>query len=119
MALIRPLPRLAVLLCVLSALGLAACGQKAERRGGTLTEPTVAAMVNDKPIYVDDVLAEAVAQGVIKEGEDLDPASPAFYQITEDLIETRLFAIEAEARALAKEPDVRHRLDVARERILA
>jgi peptidyl-prolyl cis-trans isomerase C len=119
MGLIRPRPRLSLLLCALGVLALASCGQKAERRGGALTEPTVAAMVNDKPIYVDDVLAEAVAQGVIKEGEDLDPSSPAFYQITEDLIETRLFAIEAEGRGLDKEPDVRHRLDVARERILA
>ena len=71
------------------------------------------------PIYVDDVLAEAVSRGAIKEGEDLDPQSPLFYQITEDLIETRLFAIEAEARGLDKDPEVKHRLDVARERILA
>ena len=52
---------------------------------------------------------EAVSRGAIKEGEDLDPNSPVFYQVTEDLIETRLFSLEAEARGV--EP--MRRIDVA------
>lgn len=112
--------RFSVAMMALGALALAACGGgKSDRDDMTLSEPTIAATVNGKPIYVEDVLAEAVAQGAIKEGEELEPTDPIFFQITEDLIETRLFAIEAEARSLDREPDVKHRLDIARERILA
>jgi peptidyl-prolyl cis-trans isomerase C len=112
--------RFSVAMMALGALTLAACGGgKSDGDDMTLSEPTIAATVNGKPIYVEDVLAEAVAQGAIKEGEELEPTDPVFFQITEDLIETRLFAIEAEARGLDREPDVKHRLDIARERILA
>ena len=104
-------------------LALAACGPTGQypngRPAAPLTDPVVAATVNGKPIYIDDVLAEAVARGAIKEGEDLPSSSPVFYQVMEDLIETRLMANEAEARGLDKNGDVRHRLDSARERILA
>jgi peptidyl-prolyl cis-trans isomerase C len=118
----RLTPVLAACAAALALAGLASCGPSANKGAASispLTEPEVAATVNGKPIYVDDVLAEAVARGAVKEGEDLDPQSPLFYQITEDLIETRLFAIEAEARGLDKDPEVKHRLDIARERILA
>ncbi len=105
------------------ALALAACGPSAQfpngRPAGPLTDPVVAATVNGKPVYIDDVLAEAVSRGAIKEGEELATTSPVFFQIMEDLIETRLMANEAEARGLDKNGDVRHRLDSARERILA
>jgi peptidyl-prolyl cis-trans isomerase C len=105
------------------SLALTACGPQGQypngRPAAALSDPVVAATVNGKPIYIDDVLAEAVARGAIKEGEDLPSTSPIFYQIMEDLIETRLMANEAEARGLDKNGDVRHRLDSARERILA
>lgn len=105
------------------SFALVACGPSGEfpngRPAAPLNDPVVAATVNGKPIYIDDVLAEAVARGAIKEGEDLPSTSPIFYQIMEDLIETRLMANEAEARGLDKNGDVRHRLDSARERILA
>jgi peptidyl-prolyl cis-trans isomerase C len=104
-------------------LALSACSQSAShpngKPGAPLTDPVVAATVNGKPIYIDDVLAEAVVRGAIKEGEELDPSSPIFYQIMENLIETRLMANEAEARGLDRNPDVRHRLEAAKERILA
>lgn len=118
----RSVLRIPLIVAAITLLALAACGPSGNKSGlpaSPLTEPEVAAKVNGKPIYVDDVLAEAVARGAIKEGEDLDPQSPLFYQITEDLIETRLFAIEAEARGLDKDPEVKHRLEIARERILA
>ncbi len=98
---------------------VSACGRDSQGPASPLTDPVVAATVNGKPILIDDVLAEAVARGAAKEGEDLDPDSALFQQILEDLIETRLFAVEAEARGLDKDPEVRHRLEIARERILA
>jgi peptidyl-prolyl cis-trans isomerase C len=112
-----------ILTAAFLGLALAACGPQGQypngRPAAALSDPVVAATVNGKPIYIDDVLAEAVARGAIKEGEDLASSSPVFYQIMEDLIETRLMANEAEARGLDKNGDVRHRLDSARERILA
>jgi peptidyl-prolyl cis-trans isomerase C len=105
--------------------GLMACGQggkdvsnlsKEVRRG---QDPVVAATVNGTPIFLDDVTVEAVVRGQLKLGEEIDPTSDDFYQILQDLVETRLLAQEAEARGLDKAPDVKHRLEIARERILA
>ena len=106
-------------------VGLMACDQggqdvstlsKEVRRG---QDPVVAATVNGKPIFVDDVTVEAVVRGQLKLGEEIDPGGDEFYQILQDLIETRLLAQEAEARGLDKSSDVKHRLEIARERILA
>jgi peptidyl-prolyl cis-trans isomerase C len=49
----------------------------------------------------------------------LDANSDAFYLALEELIEVRLFAMEAEARGLDREPDVRRQIENARERVLA
>lgn len=114
----------AVIFGVALGAGLVACDQGSNvsslsrevRRG---QDPVVAATVNGKPIFVDDVTVEAVVRGQVKLGEDIDPTSDEFYQILQDLIETRLLAQEAEARGLDKSPDVKHRLEIARERILA
>lgn len=117
----RPIRPFLVALALIGAL--TACGPQNATPNGKpappLTEPGVAARVNGKPILIDDVVAEAVARGAIKEGEDLDTASPIFYQVMEDLIETRLLANEAEARGLHNGAEVKHRLEQARERILA
>ena len=55
----------------------------------------------------------------MQEGEDLDANSDAFYLALEELIQTRLFAMEAEARGFDREPHVRRQLENARERVLA
>jgi len=60
-----------------------------------------------------------VARGFLREGEDLDANSDAFYQALDELIQTRLFAMEAEARGLDRQADVRRQLDNARELVLA
>lgn len=103
------------------ALALAACGlgRSPESDGQGVTNPIVAATVNGRPIYVEDVRAYAVARGWLQETEDLDANSDAFYVALEELIEVRLFAMEAEARGLDREPDVRRKLENARERVLA
>ncbi|HVY86590.1 MAG TPA: peptidylprolyl isomerase [Caulobacterales bacterium] len=104
------------------ALLLSACGlgRGPDTGGGTgVTNPVVAATVNGRPIYVEDVRSYAVQRGLLQEGQDLDANSDAFYFALEELIQFRLFAMEAEARGLDREPDVHRRLENARERVLA
>lgn len=104
------------------ALGLAACGlgrTPDEDAGAGIRDPIVAATVNGRPIYVEDVRARAVQMGRLQEGEDLSANSDAFYLTLEELIQTRLFAMEAEARGLDRQADVRRRLENAREQVLA
>jgi len=101
-------------------LTLAGCGLGRESGGGAgVTNPVVAATVNGRPIYVEDVRAHAVQRGWLQETEDLDANSDAFYMALEELIEVRLFAMEAEARGFDRAPDVRRQLENARERVLA
>ncbi len=107
---------------MVSVAGLTACGNRTrpgDVKGAGGAAPIVAATVNGKPIYISDVEAEATVRGMIREGGEFDTSSDDFYQILEDLIETRLFAMEAETRQLDRNADVRHRLERARELILA
>ncbi|MET0182290.1 MAG: peptidyl-prolyl cis-trans isomerase, partial [Caulobacterales bacterium] len=98
---------------------LTACGLGREQQDGVITDPVVAASVNGRPIYIEDVRTYAVQRGLLQEGEDLDANSDAFFVALEEMIEVRLFATEAESRGLDREPDIRRRLQLARERVLA
>jgi peptidyl-prolyl cis-trans isomerase C len=100
----------------LSACGL---GRDSSGDGAGINDPVVAATVNGRPIYIEDVRAHAVARGFMGEGEDLDANSDAFFVALEELIQFRLFSMEAEARGLDRAADVRRQLDNARERVLA
>lgn len=102
-------------------LTLASCGlgRNAQDDGSGLTDPVVAATVNGRPIYNEDVRTHAVSRGLLEEGEDLDANSDAFYFALEELIQFRLFSMEAEARGLDREGHVRRELENARERVLA
>lgn len=108
---------------IFAAVILAGCGlgreSEPEAGAGSTRNPIVAATVNGRPIYVEDVRTHAVARGWLQETEDLDANSDAFYLALEELIEVRLFAMEAEARGLDRESDVRRQLENARERVLA
>jgi peptidyl-prolyl cis-trans isomerase C len=101
---------------LLSACGL---GRDSGGDGSAIRDPVVAATVNGRPIYIEDVRSHAVARGLLQEGEDLDANSDAFYFALEELIQFRLFSMEAEARGLDRQPDVRRQLENARERVLA
>lgn len=94
-------------------------GRTPDREAAGVRDPVVAARVNGRPIYIEDVRTYAVQRGFLEEGEDLDANSDAFYFALEELVEVRLFALEAEARGLDRDPDVRRRLEAARERVLA
>ena len=103
---------------VLAAGCVSACGF-----GGGRNEPpepgdVLAARVAGAPVWSSDVTREAVTQGVIGEGEPLDPASPEYAQLLEQVIDQRLLAAEAERRGLDEEPAVRRALEAARLRVL-
>jgi peptidyl-prolyl cis-trans isomerase C len=116
-------PKRAPLKAVLfvAALALAGCGLGRDSAGDGegVQDPIVAATVNGRPIYIEDVRAHAVARGWLRETEDLDANSDAFYIALEELIQVRLFAMEAEARGLDRRTDVRRQIENARERVLA
>lgn len=117
-----PLKRVSLLVMTLAALTLAGCGLGRNNSGGQgsgVRDPIVAATVNGRPIYVEDVRAHAVSRGWIGETEDLDANSDAASLALEELIQIRLFAMEAEARGLDRQADIRRQLENARERVLA
>jgi len=103
------------------ALALQGCGlgRDSGSDGGVVRDPIVAATVNGRPIYIEDVRAHAVSRGFLQEGEDLNANSDAFYLALDELIQFRLFSMEAEARGLDRDPSVRRQLENARERVLA
>jgi peptidyl-prolyl cis-trans isomerase C len=113
--------RATLTVAALISLALAGCGLGRDNSedNGSVRNPVIAATVNGRPIYVEDVRAHAVARGLLQEGEDLDANSDAFYFALEELIQFRLFAMEAEARGLDRQPDVRRQLENARDQVLA
>lgn len=82
-------------------------------------DPVVAATVNGRPIFREDVRAYAVETNMARDGEDLPEDSDAFHLALNALIEQRLFAMEAERRGLDRTAEVRRALETAREQILA
>ncbi len=106
--------------CLLLGIGLGSCGLgRNDTHTGSIADPVVAATVNGRPIYIEDVRSRAVQLGRLREGEDLNANSDAFYLTLEELIQFRLFSMEAEARGLDRDADVRRHLEIAREQVLA
>lgn len=115
----RRTPRPLALALVSVCLGLAAC--QGPKRAETPPEAgdVVVARVNGAPVWTSDVKREAVAQGLIGEGEPLDPASESFRRTTDEVVDRRLLAAEALRRKMERDPAVQRRIAAARERILA
>jgi peptidyl-prolyl cis-trans isomerase C len=110
-----PLSRLAViLLCV----GAVACSG----RGGDDRPPEpgdrAVASVDGDTVWASDVKREAVAQGLVGEGEPLDVTSDLFRRVLDEVIDQKLLASEAERRGLHNSPLAQRRLNATRERIL-
>ncbi len=102
----------------LALLGLAACGQDGGDAGPPERGDAPAAKVEGRTIWVSDVKREAVAQGLIGEGEPFDPASDQFRQVLDEVVDQKLLAAEALKRKLDKEPVAQRRLAATRDRIL-
>jgi peptidyl-prolyl cis-trans isomerase C len=74
--------------------------------------------VDGHTIWASDVKREAVAQGLIGEGEPLDITSDLFRRVMDEVVDQKLLAAEAVKRKLDKDPAAQRRLAAARERIL-
>ena len=113
----RPTSFLA-LLAAFALLTLAACGGG----GGNDRPPEpgdrAVARVAGETIWASDVKREAVAQGLIGEGEPLDVTSGLFRRVLDEVIDQKLLAREAERRGLDNSPSVQRRLATTRDRIL-
>ncbi|WP_420480055.1 peptidyl-prolyl cis-trans isomerase [Brevundimonas sp. FT23028] len=105
-------------LLMAAVLTVAACG-----RGGGSDHPPepgdrAVARVQDETIWASDVKREAVAQGLVGEGEPLDVSSALFRRVLDEVIDQKLLAHEAERRGLDNSPLAQRRLAATRERIL-
>jgi peptidyl-prolyl cis-trans isomerase C len=100
------------------ALTVAACG----RPGGSERPPEpgdrAVAKVQDETIWASDVRREAVAQGLVGEGEPLDVTSDLFRRVLDEVIDQKLLGREAERRGLDNSALAQRRLEATRERIL-
>lgn len=103
----------------IACLAFAGCQGRERAESPPEAGDVVVARVNGAPVWTSDVKREAVAQGLIGEGEPLDPASEQFRRTTDEVIDRRLLAAEAARRKLDRDPAVQRRLAAARERILA
>lgn len=111
-------PRQNLFVAALLCAALAACGGG----GGNDRPPEpgdrAVARVQDQTIWASDVKREAVAQGLIGEGEPLDVTSGLFRRVLDEVIDQKLLAHEAERRGLDNSPLAQRRLQATRERIL-
>jgi peptidyl-prolyl cis-trans isomerase C len=105
-------------LALASALALAACGQKPIAQRSPEPGDKAVATVNGQTVWASDVKREAVAQGLIGEGEPLDVGSDLFRQTLDEVVDEKLLAAEALKRRVDKDPLAQRRLAAARERIL-
>jgi peptidyl-prolyl cis-trans isomerase C len=76
------------------------------------------ARVAGETVWASDVKREAVAQGLIGEGEPLDVTSGLFRRVLDEVIDQKLLAREAERRGLDNSPAVQRRLMITHDRIL-
>ena len=96
---------------------LVACSQHPASQHPPEPGDQAVAKVNSQTVWASDVKREAVAQGLIGEGEPLDVSSDLFRQVLDEVIDTRVLAAEALARHLDKDPVAQRRLAAARDQI--
>jgi peptidyl-prolyl cis-trans isomerase C len=100
------------------ALAVAACGRNVGGDQPPERGDRAVAKVDGRTVWVSDVKREAVAQGLIGEGEPLDPSSELFRQMMDEVVDQKLLAAEAARRKLDKDPAAQRRLAAARDRVL-
>lgn len=97
---------------------LAACGDRGGEEQPPMPGDKAVARVNGKTIWTSDVRDQAVRDGMIGEGEPLDPSTDVFAQELQAVIDRKLLAAEALRRRLDRNPLAQRRLAAAREEIL-
>jgi len=112
------LTRILTVLASAALVAVAACGRSETDERPPQPGDVVVARVGGDPIWASDVKREAVAQGLIGEGEPLDPSAPLFRRVLDEVIDQELLALEAVRRGLDDSPLARQRLEAARKRIL-
>ena len=105
-------------LILAGALALAGCGKAGVAERPPERGDQAVARVDGKTVWASDVKREAVAQGLIGQGEPLDPASDMFRRVLDEVVDQKLLAAEALERKLDNDPAAQRRLAAARERIL-
>ena len=105
-------------LAITAALVLAGCHRAAPPAKPPEAGDQAAAKVGDKTIWVSDVKREAVAEGLIGDGEPLDVTSQLFHQVLLSVIDEKLLAAEARTRGIENDAAAKHRLELADDRIL-
>jgi peptidyl-prolyl cis-trans isomerase C len=113
-----PLKALWPVVGLMALLALAACNRETARDAPPLPGDTAVAKVQGQTVWASDVKREAVAQGLIGEGEPLDTTSDLFRRVLDEVVDEKLLAREAIRRGLDKKPVAVRRLAAARERIL-
>ena len=103
----------------LASLALTACNRSVIAERPPQAGDVAVAKVNGRTVWKSDVVREAVAQGLIGEGEPLDVSSDVFHRTLDEVIDQKLLAAEALSRKLDKDPAAQRRLAAARERILS
>jgi peptidyl-prolyl cis-trans isomerase C len=101
----------------LVAAGAVACAPAVDS-GKAQPGDVAVARIDGKPVWKSDVAREAVAQGLIGEGEALDVNSELFQRVLDEVVDQKLLAAEAIRRGLDKSAAAQRRLAAARERIL-
>jgi len=118
MRLSTPFAPVLIAACLALSLGVAACAPG----GGSDRPPQpgdrAVAKVQDQTIWASDVKREAVAQGLVGEGEPLDVTSDLFRRVLDEVIDQKLLAAEADRRGLDNSALAQRRLEATRERIL-
>jgi peptidyl-prolyl cis-trans isomerase C len=99
-------------------LTTAACGRAGDDDRPPEPGDRAVARVQDETIWASDVKREAVAQGLVGEGEPLDVTSDLFRRVLDEVIDQKLLASEAERRGLDNSALAQRRLEATRERIL-
>jgi peptidyl-prolyl cis-trans isomerase C len=107
-----------LMLAGLGCVALAACSRQPAAQRPPQAGDRAVAEVGGETIWASDVKREAVAEGLIKEGEPLDVSSALFNQALEEVIDQKLLAAEALKRKLDASPAAQRRLAAARDRIL-
>jgi peptidyl-prolyl cis-trans isomerase C len=106
------------LFCLVVMLMVSACSQPQVSERPPEPGDVAVARIKDNVIWSSDVRNEAVAQGLIGEGEPLDITSDLFRRMLEEVIDQKLLAREAVKKGLDRSVVAQRRLEAARERIL-
>jgi len=115
----RRLSRNSVLAVVFVAvLAAAACSRGEGGDSPPQAGDRAVAKVQDETIWASDVKREAVAQGLVGEGEPLDVSSDLFRRVLDEVIDQKLLATEAARRGLDNSALAQRRLKATQERIL-